>query len=148
MIGEFVGQYRWLSNFGDGECRYGPYTFPHVENAYQFAKLPKELMSARVVKVFQALDPGAAKTIGGIIVLRPDWEDIKLSVMKYLIDSKFSHKEMAIRLGSTGTEELVEGNWWHDNFWGNCLCTNCRSKPGLNHLGKLLMQKREKLRTP
>ena len=36
--------------------------------------------------------------------------------------------------------KLVEGNDWHDRFWGVC------RGQGKNHLGKLLMRVRESLR--
>jgi len=48
---------------------------------------------------------------------------------------------------ATGDTKLLEGNRWHDNFWGNCDCPNCRDKPGLNYLGKILMRVRLELRT-
>jgi predicted NAD-dependent protein-ADP-ribosyltransferase YbiA (DUF1768 family) len=43
---------------------------------------------------------------------------------------------------------MIEGNWWHDNFWGDCYCNNKSGKhpeclkPGLNKLGLLLMNLR------
>ena len=39
-------------------------------------------------------------------------------------------------LRETGAEELVEGNYWGDTFWGVC------RGEGENKLGKLLMQVR------
>jgi predicted NAD-dependent protein-ADP-ribosyltransferase YbiA (DUF1768 family) len=45
----------------------------------------------------------------------------------------------------TGTAVLIEGNFWHDNYWGKCNCNNCKNIEGKNHLGKLLMQVREEL---
>jgi predicted NAD-dependent protein-ADP-ribosyltransferase YbiA (DUF1768 family) len=44
---------------------------------------------------------------------------------------------------ATHPQELVEGNYWHDNYWGNCLCPKCTHIEGQNHLGKLLMKIRE-----
>ena len=43
---------------------------------------------------------------------------------------------------ATGGEELIEGNWWHDNFFGVCTCGPCDGK-GKNNLGKILMRVRE-----
>lgn len=40
---------------------------------------------------------------------------------------------------ATGNEMLVEGNNWHDKFWGVC------GGEGENHLGKMLMHIRERL---
>ena len=39
--------------------------------------------------------------------------------------------------------ELIEGNTWSDNFWGDCHCPKCRGIKGENNLGKLLMKIRE-----
>jgi predicted NAD-dependent protein-ADP-ribosyltransferase YbiA (DUF1768 family) len=41
------------------------------------------------------------------------------------------------KLLDTGTQTLVEGNWWGDVFWGVC------KGVGSNHLGKLLMKLRK-----
>jgi hypothetical protein len=39
----------------------------------------------------------------------------------------------------------LEGNNWHDNTWGNCLCDKCKGIEGKNLLGNILMQVREEL---
>lgn len=36
--------------------------------------------------------------------------------------------------------EIVEGNYWHDNYWGNCTCDKCKNIEGQNKLGKILMK--------
>ena len=46
---------------------------------------------------------------------------------------------------STQDAVLVEGNTWHDNYWGNCRCRKCRRHKGLNRLGRLLMQVRAEI---
>jgi predicted NAD-dependent protein-ADP-ribosyltransferase YbiA (DUF1768 family) len=40
-------------------------------------------------------------------------------------------------------EELIEGNYWHDNCWGSCTCIKCADRPKQNALGKILMLVRE-----
>ena len=40
---------------------------------------------------------------------------------------------------------LIEGNYWHDNYWGNCLCPKCKEIEGQNQLGKILMKVRSTL---
>ena len=65
--------------------------------------------------------------------------------MEYVVECKFyQNPELLQKLIDTGDEELVEGNTWHDNFWGNCTCEKCRDIPGENHLGKILMDIRKK----
>ena len=46
---------------------------------------------------------------------------------------KFSDPHLRSLLLATGDAELIEGNWWHDQFWGVC------NGVGQNQLGKILM---------
>jgi hypothetical protein len=81
----------------------------------------------------------------GKISLRPDWEKIKVDVMRTGLMLKFTDAALAEKLLATGDEELVEGNWWHDNTWGNCHCPQCSRVGGRNLLGMLLMEVRKEL---
>ncbi len=59
--------------------------------------------------------------------------------MVELVLQKFiRHRELRELLLATGKASLLEGNWWHDNFWGDCFCEAC-SQPGENRLGSALM---------
>lgn len=61
--------------------------------------------------------------------------------------NKFAAGSMlAQSLKDTGKEVLVEGNLWHDNFYGDCKCDRCNDIKGQNLLGKLLMQVRDELK--
>lgn len=61
--------------------------------------------------------------------------------MEEILRMKFTQNtKLRKRLLATRNERLVEGNTWHDNFWGECYCPHCENKVGLNHLGKLLME--------
>ena len=86
---------------------------------------------------------GKAKRIGRRVVLRKDWDLIKLSVMKRFLMEKFRYSDFKEKLLSTGDALLVEGNYWHDNYWGDCYCKKCQNIQGLNHLGKLIMEVRK-----
>jgi predicted NAD-dependent protein-ADP-ribosyltransferase YbiA (DUF1768 family) len=66
--------------------------------------------------------------------------------MLYIIRNKFSDKYMSDLLLNTGDEELIEGNYWHDNYWGNCTCSKCKDIEGQNKLGKILMKVRDEIR--
>jgi len=46
------------------------------------------------------------------------------------------------RLKNTEGYELIEGNFWHDCYWGNCSCEKCKNIEGQNVLGRLLMKVR------
>jgi len=74
-------------------------------------------------------------------LLRDDWEEIKVAIMKKAILQKFmSHNDLKALLLSTGTEEIIEENT-ADYYWG---CG--KDGTGKNVLGKLLMEIREELR--
>jgi ribA/ribD-fused uncharacterized protein len=87
--------------------------------------------------------PSMAKQVGRRVELRKDWEEIKIDVMTDLILRKFTqNKELKKKLLETGNLELEEGNYWHDNFWGNCYCPKCKNIVGENILGIILMEVR------
>lgn len=129
MIDEFDGEYRFLSNFS-----YEGAVSPTVEHHYQAWKAT---YPAEAWKVMEYETPGQAKKAGRRILLRPDWEDIKLQVMMDLLMWKFQAPEIQKKLLATGDTPLVEGNYWHDTYWGVC------NGEGENWLGKLLEVVRE-----
>lgn len=138
MIGEFKGDYRWLSNFWPVTVKLDGFKYPSTEHAYQAAKTV--LPEAREAFADSELTAGQAKRLGRSVQMRSDWEVVRLSVMEDLLRQKFAHAELRQLLLATGDQLLVEGNNWNDTFWGVC-----RGK-GENHLGKLLMKIREELR--
>lgn len=134
----FRGGHSFLSNFHPSEVEYQGFTYRTVEHAYQAAKTLDEAQRAGVAA---AKTPGAAKRAGRRVAIRPDWEQVKLTVMADLIALKFAPgTELAWLLLNTGDAHLEEGNTWNDTFWGVC-----RGR-GYNHLGKLLMAHRAALR--
>ena len=139
MISSFSGRHSFLSNFFPCQVTFEDCPFPTVENAYQAAKTDNLL--ERVF--FMNIEPGYAKRLGKKVVLRPDWEQVKEVVMFDLLRQKFENADLCNMLRATGGHRLVEGNWWHDNFWGNCTCDECRHIPGKNRLGLMLMQLRD-----
>lgn len=136
-INEFQGEYRFLSNFYPCRITFYGLTFTSVEAAFQAAKCADPQQR----KVFCDLSAADAKRLGRSVALRQDWEERKLTIMHNLLIHKF-HKnpELLGKLLATGTALLVEGNTWHDNFWGNCTCKRCGHKKGKNMLGRLLME--------
>lgn len=143
MISSFAGQYRWLSNFHLGTVEYEDMTFDSVEAAFQAAKTTDR---TKRLAFCGPLAPGAAKRLGRSLELRPDWEQVKEQVMLDCLRSKFAAgSDLAKMLMATGKEELVEGNLWHDNEWGDCKCYRCDHIKGKNKLGRLLMKVRDEL---
>ena len=85
--------------------------------------------------------------MGRSVKLRPDWEQSKYQIMKEGLTLKFlTHKDLADKLLATGDAWLIEGNYWHDNTWGDCQCPRCITIDGKNWLGTLLMDIRRSLR--
>lgn len=134
MIDKFSGKFRFLSNFYPAVVTLDGWKFPTVEHAFQAAKT---LDGNQRRRIQQVVKPGEAKRLGRAVHLRPDWEDMKIDVMRQLLRQKFSEPFLLSQLLATGTEELVEGNWWRDTFWGVC------NGVGENRLGKLLMEIRQ-----
>lgn len=145
VIDKFFGKFRAFSNFYIYSVIYDGVVYPSNENAFQAAKT-KDL-ALRIP--FQKYTSSEAKRNGAKdkLVLRNDWEDIRLSVMREINTTKFTTSAyLKSVLLSTDGIELIEGNYWHDNFWGICYCRKCPKK-GENNLGKILMEIRQELLT-
>ena len=139
MIDFFDGEYAFLSNFYNASCIFEGKLYPTVEHAFQAAK---SLDHAEREWIAAAGSPGLAKRLGRRINLRPDWEKVKFNVMEECLRSKFADPVLKQKLLATGDEELVEGNYWHDNTYGNCSCEKCKDIVGRNMLGNILMKLR------
>lgn len=136
MITTFRGKYIFLSNFYPSKVLLDGDEFESVETAYQAAKTTKENR-----EIFKSLRASEAKRYGKKVKIRPDWENIKVKIMRDLIQQKFTaSNSLGKRLLETGDEELVEGNVWGDRFWG------VSYGKGENILGKLLMERRDELK--
>lgn len=90
------------------------------------------------------MEPKEAKTFGKNMNIREDWEDVKDKVMRWGLKRKFSISYYRNLLCQTGSDELVEWNYWHDNYWGHCYCSKCIGK-GQNNLGKMVMEIRTEI---
>jgi ribA/ribD-fused uncharacterized protein len=139
-VSEFSGNFAFLSNFFPSPMNISGANWATVEHFYQACKT-LDPIQAEVIR--EAETPGRAKRYGGNLQLRADWDQIKLQVMEFIVEQKFlQNPQLMERLKNTGNATLVEGNCWHDNFWGDCSCARCRNKPGQNQLGKILMSVR------
>lgn len=132
----FDGQYSFLSNFSPSPIFLSGFVWPTVEHYFQAMKTDNLTIQQEI----RALaTPGQTKKAGRKVVLRPDWDQVRLSVMAVALREKFKHPSLREQLLDTGERHLEEGNWWGDTFWGVC-----RGK-GQNNLGKLLMRIREEI---
>lgn len=140
MINSFSKNHRFLSNFYPSPFKYDVYRFPTVEHFFQAYKA-KYLRD--FLHILAAKTPREAKRIGRTVEMREDWEAVKVGVMCEGVERKFAfHSQLGRALIATGNKTLIEGNTWHDNFWGDCYCRKCRDKQGWNILGTLLMSVR------
>lgn len=142
MIDCFDGEFAFLSNFYEHPIQYNGIVYPTNEHFFQAMKSLKEDERKMIAA---APTPGKAKRLGRAITLRADWETVKYDVMLMGLRLKFCDKELREKLRKTGDEMLIEGNYWHDNTWGDCSCERCCTIRGRNELGRLLMQVRNEI---
>jgi ribA/ribD-fused uncharacterized protein len=133
MIDDFNGEYRFLSNFYLHPITYEGIRYPSTEHAYQATKTENVTMRKQIAR---ERSPNIAKHLGRRLLLRSDWEEIKIQVMTDVCSLKFSNPELQLKLLETTPHELIEGNWWGDRYWGMC------KGEGKNWLGRILMRLR------
>ena len=138
-IERFCEEYAFLSNFHPSPIVYAWHAYATVEHLFQASKAVGPL-DCEYVRL--APTPSAAKARGRRVSCRPDWNDVRLDVMAACLALKFAQgSPLAARLLATGDASLIEGNTWGDSYWGVCRGI------GENHLGRLLMERREALRS-
>jgi N-glycosidase YbiA len=150
LIDSFSGQYAFLSNFNGGQVEVFGCIFPTAEHAFQAAKSTRFEDLNKILAIKSA---SAAKRAARKFELRPDWEDIKVDVMRQVLAAKFfwprggANNSLAVKLVRTHPHHLVEGNDWGDKFWGCVRPPDVQNGPwvGANHLGILLMERRDQL---
>jgi len=137
----------WFSNFV-------PYNVSLLEDGIEY-RTPEHYYQAHKSLIYrerqhtaQLESPGAAKRIGKDLTLRHDWNYMKVIVMTRAIlwrletDIKWTEQLMAHK----PSERIVETNTWHDNFWGDCICSKPECKiPGKNMLGSILQSLRDNI---
>lgn len=131
------------SNFYPCEIYYERLFFKNSESAYQAGKF----VDLEMKNEFTSTTGGEAKELAKKykVHVRSDWHDLSLTRMSEVLHAKFTqHKDLRIMLINTYPQEMVEGNWWHDNWWGVCKCgkTPKCDGTGKNWLGRMLMAER------
>ena len=153
MIDKFEGRFRFLSNFYPCKIEHKGIKYPSVEHFYVAMKVTEMQLLDGVYytaadfreMIARVSNPGDVKKMGQRIKVRKDWDDKKLEFMSWAVKEKFKDETLAEMLLMTKDEPIVEGNWWHDKFWGVCTCAKC-SNTGENHLGNILMGIRDELK--
>jgi len=134
----FRGAYQFLSNMYTAPFVWDGRPYRNSEAAFQSAKS----LDPAVRDTFSELSGVVAKRMGRQVQLRWDWERVKDEVMEEVVRAKFSQNPALLqKLLDTGDAQLIEGNRWHDRYWGVDLTTG----EGENHLGRILMKIRAEL---
>jgi N-glycosidase YbiA len=136
-ITSFRGEHAFLSNFTWCKVHLDGFEYTSTEHAFQAAKTVDE-EERKVIRLCKTA--AESKKLGKKVKMRDGWEEMKIRVMEDLLRQKFNQAKFAELLLNTGDEDLIEGNYWQDKFWGQCPIG-----VGFNHLGRLLMKIREEL---
>ena len=129
-----------LSNFSAFTLWWKQYRFGTSEAAYQYEKFPCDVRVR--VAIQQAPSAHEAFKIAerNRELVRPDWNEVKLDVMRQILRAKVDqHEYVKRKLLATGKRDLVE-NSWRDGFWGWG-----EDRNGQNWLGRIWMEIREEL---
>ena len=102
MIDRFDGEYAFLSNYSASpfkdEC--GNF-FPTMEHYFQ-AQKATNMYDFELIRT--AKTPGLAKKYGRQIKIAPDWESVKVDVMRKGLHFKFAIPELRDKLLATGDQ--------------------------------------------
>ncbi len=144
VINSFKGEYDIFSNFYPAIVHFEGLNYPTVEHAYVASK-SKEFFFRKLICALPAEKAGLAKRRGRTGRLRSDWEDVKIDIMYDLLCQKFKQEPFKSKLLETDDAIIIEGNYWHDNVWGDCYCNKCKDTKGENWLGRLIMDVRSQI---
>ena len=141
MINSFRKDYFFLSNFYETPITYNGITYPSAEVAFQ---AQKTLDKDEQLKM-SLMTSNESKKYGRKLTLRDNWDNIKLGAMSDICRAKFEDPNLRDLLCKTYPHQLIEGNGWHDNFWGSCTCDKCKNEYKYNNLGEILMNIRNEI---
>ena len=136
----FEDKYYFMSNFSRHGFKFNGNYYKTNEHFFQAQKAKT---TEDFNKILNTNSPGNAKQLGRNIELREDWEEVKDKIMCIGLVLKFKNNpELIKNLLDTKNKKLIEGNYWHDNYWGDCICKECSDIEGKNKLGLQLMDLR------
>lgn len=140
MITALTGKYRFLANEIACMISYENESYPSVAHAFHAAKTLDLTIRAKIKKATRFYE---VRQLGRDANPRPDWKEVRLSIMEDLLRQKFNYPEFKKVLLSTGNEILINGNSRGETFWGAIRVEH--KWVGENNLGKLLTKIREEL---
>lgn len=129
-----------LSNFSAFRLKWRGLDFDTSEAAYHWEKFPYDWDVRRAVR--EARSAHDAFKLAELYRKRrrPDWEDVKIDIMRDILRAKAEqHEYVRRKLLETGDRELIEDSW-RDSFWGWGA-----NRDGKNMLGTLWMEVRAEL---
>lgn len=140
------GDFGGLSNMAPGfPVRIGNLIISNIENLYQASKYPKHFDIQK--RILGSSSPMYAKKISRLHIKceRPDWNSVRFKIMRFCLQIKLQQnlKPFSEILLSTGNLPIVEYTDT-DKIWGAVDCGGYYE--GVNALGRLLMELREKLK--
>lgn len=148
IIDKFKDEYAFLSNFYPCKIKWPlneqpQFTYQNSEALFQAMKTH----NSHLQEQFTHLDGSKAKKLGRSSItgsqMRSDWDSIRKDIMYEIVKQKFiQNPDLKNKLLATGDAYLIEGNYWHDTYWG----VNSKTGEGENHLGRILMKVREELK--
>lgn len=136
----YENEYYFLSNFSSFAIEWKGYLCMTSEHAYQLEKFEDEEIREKIRNTKSAHD---SKKTANLYKdkYRKDWDDIKLKIMKEILQEKVKqHPYIKRKLIESVDREIIE-NSHKDSFWGWG-----PNKDGTNHLGKLWMEIREEIK--
>lgn len=138
LIMRMIYKHYFLDNFYACQVTYQGITYQNSEAAFQAQKTtdPQERLK------FANLPPQEAKSLGRLVPLRDDWEEIKDQIMYEVVKAKFQQNpDLLQQLLDTGDAQIVEGNHHQDSYWG----VDLHTLRGRNKLGSICEKVREEL---
>lgn len=142
MITTFRGEYGFLSNFYVTPVTFRGILYASSEHAYMSAKSDDPQWKAYCIN--PNISASDVKANSKYIRYVDNWHLKKIPVMKECLESKFENLTLRAKLLATGDQNIQEGNYHKDIFWGIDL--NVNPNIGENHLGRLLMELRKEIR--
>jgi len=133
-------EYYMFSNFSSFSVQYKDIIWMTSEHAYQAAKYTDEAIREKIRSARSSYD---AFRIGRehSDAYRPDWSDIKVDVMREIVQAKLDqHPHIKEKLIETGEKEIIEDSPV-DSFWGWG-----PNKDGQNKLGNIWMELRTEIK--
>lgn len=142
-------EHSFLSNLFEEKFLYRQRCYDSAEHAFQAAKCLKKSDKKKICNI---VSPKSTTIYGRFFEERTDWNAVKIKIMENILRAKFRSRLFSMDdepLGNllkkkTGDKQLVAINYWHDRFWGVCVCTK-HAYTGQNMIGEIIMKIRAEL---